>query len=302
MQPILLILAAGVGSRYGGLKQLDRIGPNGETLLDYSIYDAVKSGFGKVVFIIRENLESDFKEMFINRLRDHVEVDYVFQEIWMIPEGILIPDERQKPWGTGHAVLMAADRIDRPFAGINSDDFYGRKAYQALAGYYSGWTKEKENDYCMIGYRLDKTLSEFGSVSRGICRINENHELVDVVERTSIEKTREGILFKEGSSRVALLPPDTIVSMNCWGFTPTFFQHLNTSFNTFIRKNYENLKAELYIPSVVSELIQSKQAGVKVLSCDEQWFGMTYQEDRSFVMESIRKLIRKGVYPQKLWG
>lgn len=302
MQPILLILAAGVGSRYGGLKQLDRIGPNGETLLDYSIYDAVKSGFGKVVFIIKESLEADFKEMFINRLRDHVEMDYVFQEIWMVPEGLLIPDERQKPWGTGHAVLMAADRINQPFAVINSDDFYGRKAYQALADYYKAWTPEKTNDYCMVGYRLDKTLSEFGSVSRGICRIKENHELVDVVERTRIEKTPEGIVFREGSTQAAILPPDTIVSMNCWGFTPSFFQYLKKGFDAFIGKNYENLKAELYIPSVVSELIQSGQANVKVLSCDEQWFGMTYQEDRSFVVDSIRKLIRKGVYPQKLWG
>ncbi len=302
MQPTLLILAAGVGSRYGGLKQLDRIGPNGETLLDYSIYDAINSGFGKVVFIINERLEAGFKEMFINRLRDHIEVDYVFQEIWMVPEGILVPDERQKPWGTGHAVLMAEGRIDKPFAVINSDDFYGRKAYRALADYYQDWTPGRENDYCMVGYRLDKTLSDFGSVSRGICRIGENRELLDVVERTSIEGTGKGIVYLEGNEPAVIMSPDTTVSMNCWGFTPSFFEQLKTGFDSFIKKNYENQKAEFYIPSVVNKLIQSKQSGVKVLSCDEQWFGMTYQDDRVVVVDSIRALIRKGVYPQKLWG
>ncbi len=302
MQPVLLILAAGVGSRYGGLKQLDRIGPNGETLLDYSIYDAVKSGFGKVVFIINEKLEAGFKEMFINRLRDHVEVDYVFQEIWMVPEGILVPEERQKPWGTGHAVLMAADLIDRPFAVINADDFYGRNAYQALTGYYKGWTPERKNDYCMIGYRLDRTLSEFGSVSRGICQVNGQRELIDVVERTSIEKTAGGVAYREGNEAAVIIPSDSLVSMNFWGFTPSFFSYLQSGFDAFIRKDYENPKAEFYIPFVVNQLIQTSQAGVRVLSCDEQWFGMTYPEDRAFVVDNIRALIRKGVYPQKLWG
>jgi len=302
MHPTLLILAAGVGSRYGGLKQLDRIGPNGETLLDYSIYDAIDSGFGKVVFIIKESLEAGFKEMFINRLRDHVEVDYVFQEIWMVPEGILVPDERQKPWGTGHAVLMAENLIDGPFAVINSDDFYGRKAYRELAAYYKDWTPGRVNDYCMVGYRVDKTLSDFGSVSRGICLVNANGELADVVERTSIERTPAGIVYREGGEPAVVIPPETVVSMNCWGFTPSFFGHLKKGFETFISKNYENPKAEFYIPSVVNTLIKSGEAEVKVLSCDEQWFGMTYQEDRAFVMESIRALVRKGIYPQKLWG
>ena len=230
MKPTLLILAAGVGSRYGGLKQLDRIGPNGETLLDYSIYDAMQSGFGKVVFIIKESLEADFKELFINRLRDFIEVDYVFQEIWMVPEGILVPDERQKPWGTGHAVMMAEDRINGPFAVINSDDFYGRKAYKALADYYQGWTPEKKNDYCMVGYRLDKTLSEFGSVSRGVCKLNQAEELVDVVERTSIERTPLGIVYKDSKEGSVDLPPDAIVSMNSWGFTHSLFGYLKSEF------------------------------------------------------------------------
>ena len=301
MKPTLLILAAGVGSRYGGLKQLDRIGPNGETLLDYSIYDAVRAGFGKVVFIIRESLEEGFKELFINRLRDHIDVDYVFQEIWMVPEGVLVPDERQKPWGTGHAVLMAAERINEPFAVINSDDFYGRKAYEALASYYKDWTSARKDDYCMVGYRLERTLSEFGTVSRGVCVTSQEGFLEDVVERTSIERSANGIVFREGNKDAVVLPEGTIVSMNCWGFTPSFFNYLNKGFTDFIRKNYENLKSEFYIPSMVNQLIHGGKAKVKVLSCDEQWFGMTYQEDRAYVVESIRHLIRKGEYPQKLW-
>lgn len=301
MQPALLILAAGVGSRYGGLKQLDRIGPNGETLLDYSIYDAVQSGFGKVVFIIKESIEDGFKEMFINRLRDHVEVDYVFQEIWMVPEGILVPDERQKPWGTGHAVMMADGRIDTPFAVINSDDFYGRSAYKALADYYKDWTPQRSDDYCMVGYQLKNTLSEFGSVSRGVCRTNAEGFLEDVVERTSIERTGQGIVYREGADQTVVLPEETLVSMNCWGFTPSFFGHLKKGFGTFIDRNYENLKSEFYIPSVVNQLVQSGKAGVKVLSCNEQWFGMTYPQDKPIVVDSIRKLVRKGEYPQKLW-
>lgn len=302
MKPTLLILAAGVGSRYGGLKQLDRIGPYGETLLDYSIYDALHAGFGKVVFIIKESLEKDFKEVFINRLKDHIEIDYVFQEIWMVPEGILIPDARQKPWGTGHAVLMAAGRIQNPFAVINSDDFYGRKAYKALTDYYRGWSPEKENDYCMVGYRLDKTLSDFGTVSRGICETGRNMFLEDVVERTSIERTPSGIVFTEVTQPPRVLRDDSVVSMNFWGFTPSFFGYLQKGFDDFIRKNQDNLKSEFYIPSVVNELIKSGTVKVKVLSCDEQWFGMTYKEDRAFVVDRIKTLIHEGVYPQKLWG
>jgi UTP-glucose-1-phosphate uridylyltransferase len=301
MKPTLIILAAGVGSRYGGLKQLDRIGPDGETLLDYSIYDAIQAGFGKVVFVIRESLEADFKEMFINRLSDYIEVDYVLQEIWMVPEGVLVPDERQKPWGTGHAVLMAENRIQGPFAVINSDDFYGRQAYTTLAAYYRGWSPEKENDYCMIGYRLDKTLSEFGTVARGICETNKAMDLLDVVERTSIERTPSGIVFTEGKEPPRLLQDDSIVSMNFWGFTPSFFGYLKKGFDAFIRINHENLKSEFYIPSMVNELIKSNKVKVRVLSCDEQWFGMTYKEDRAFVVKSIRSLIREGIYPQKLW-
>ncbi len=302
MKPTLLILAAGIGSRYGGLKQLDKIGPNGETIIDYSIYDAIRAGFGKVIFIIKESIEDDFKETFVEKLKDKIAVDYVFQEIWMVPEGILVPDERQKPWGTGHAVMMADGKIDGPFAVINSDDFYGRGAYQTLSDYYKVWTPERENDYCMVGYHVGNTLSEFGSVSRGVCTGDQEKYLVDVVERTHIEKTASGIVFKEEHERYTGLPDETIVSMNFWGFTPSFFGYLNKGFAEFIRKNVENLKAEFYIPSMVNDLIKSDRATVRILDCPDKWFGMTYKEDRETVVRSIRELIKQGIYPENLWG
>jgi len=302
MKPTLLILAAGMGSRYGGLKQLDRIGPFGETIIDYSIYDAIHAGFGKVIFIIKESIEQDFKETFVEKLRDRVEVDYVFQETWMVPEGILIPDERHKPWGTGHAVMMAEEKITGPFAVINADDFYGREAYVSLADYYKGWTREKKNDYCMVGFNLANTLSEFGSVSRGICQINTSANLIDVLERTHIERMNHHIVFKEDNGNMKEISGDTIVSMNFWGFTPSFFQQLKTGFASFIRENAENPRAEFYIPSMVNQLIKSGNFSVKVLNCEGKWFGMTYKEDRERVIKSIRKLIKQKIYPEKLWG
>jgi NDP-sugar pyrophosphorylase family protein len=196
MKPTLLILAAGIGSRYGGLKQLDQIGPSGETIIDYSIYDAIQAGFGMVMFIIKESIEEDFKETFIERLKEKIAIDYVFQETWMVPEGIVIPDNRSKPWGTGHAVMMADGRINGPFAVINADDFYGRGAFMTLAHYYRNWTRDKATDYCMVGYRVANTLSEFGAVSRGVCQSGENSFLVDVVERTHIERREAGIAYK----------------------------------------------------------------------------------------------------------
>jgi len=302
MKPTLLILAAGIGSRYGGLKQLDKIGPSGETIIDYSIYDAIQSGFGKVIFIIKESIEQEFKETFVEKLQDKIAIDYVFQEIWMVPEGILVPEERQKPWGTGHAVMMAEGKIKGPFAVINSDDFYGPAAYKALADYYKGWTPERENDYCMVGYHVANTLSEFGAVSRGVCTSDESMFLVDVVERTHIERTARGIGFKNEEGQIVHLPGETIVSMNFWGFTPSFFKFLATGFADFIKKNSENLKSEFYIPSVVNTLIKNRHASVRILDCHEKWFGMTYKEDRETVVRSIRELIRQGTYPENLWG
>ena len=302
MKPTLLILAAGMGSRYGGLKQLDQVGPSGETIIDYSIYDAIRAGFGKVIFIIKESIEDDFKEAFVERLKDKIAIDYVFQETWMVPEGIVIPDDRSKPWGTGHAVMMADGKIKGPFAVINADDFYGRGAFESLANYYRDWSEERTNDYCMVGYRVANTLSEFGAVSRGVCQPDEKSFLVDVVERTHIVRQQTGIVFKNEKEQFVTIPDDTFVSMNFWGFTPSFFGFLNRGFEDFIKKNAENLKAEFYIPSVVNELIKSEQATVRILHCDEKWFGMTYKEDRAMVVKSIRELIRAGVYPENLWG
>ncbi|MEI6435038.1 MAG: sugar phosphate nucleotidyltransferase [Bacteroidota bacterium] len=302
MKPTLLILAAGIGSRYGGLKQLDQIGPSGETIIDYSIYDAMSAGFDKIIFIIKEAIEEDFKEAFVERLKDKVNIDYVFQETWMVPEGIEIPDNRSKPWGTGHAVMMADGKINGPFAVINGDDFYGRGAFQTLADYYNNWSPDRANDYCMVGYRLTNTLSEFGAVSRGVCETNADAFLVDVVERTHIERSSAGIVYKNDQGKFVVIEDNTIVSMNFWGFTPSFFGYLKSGFEEFILKNGGDLKSEFYIPSMVNSLIKSQQASVKILNCDEQWFGMTYKEDRLHVIKSIRALIQKGIYPENLWG
>ncbi|HNY02210.1 MAG TPA: nucleotidyltransferase [Bacteroidales bacterium] len=302
MKPTLLILAAGMGSRYGGLKQLDRVGPSGETIIDYSIFDAIRAGFGKVIFIIKEAIEDDFKEAFMERLSDRADLDYVFQETWMVPEGIVIPDNRSKPWGTGHAVMMADGKIDGPFAVINADDFYGRGAFEALAGYYRGWTHARENDYCMMGYRLGNTLSEFGGVSRGLCVPDPDSFLVDVVERTHIER-KDGVITYSGENGSQVeVPGSSIVSMNFWGFTPSFFSHLRKGFGEFIARNASDLKAEFYIPTVVNELIRTGRATVRILPCEEKWFGMTYKEDRPKVVASIRELVNRGVYPENLWG
>jgi len=301
MKPALVILAAGIGSRYGGIKQLDKIGPWGETIVDYSIYDAVRAGFGKVIFIIKESIEQDFKEIFIKKLQDQVEIDYVLQELWMVPEGIRVPDNRQKPWGTGHALLLAAGKINGPFAVINSDDFYGRGAYQALAKYFQKWTNTRSSDFCMIGYRLGNTVSEHGYVSRGICQTNADSFLVDIVERTHIELLESGIVYQDEENRFTI-PSDTIVSMNFWGFTPSIFEYLKSGFDIFLQKNIGNSKAEFFIPSIVNELIKKDKVTVKVLNCHEKWFGMTYKEDREMVIQSIRKLIKEGIYPGNLWG
>jgi UTP-glucose-1-phosphate uridylyltransferase len=300
MKPTLLILAAGIGSRYGGLKQLDRIGPSGETIVDYSIYDALQAGFGKVVFIIKEAIEKDFREVFVDKLKDKVNIECVMQEIRKVPDGITVPAERQKPWGTGHAILMADGTIDGPFAVINSDDFYGRGAYRAVAEYYRDWSPDRGNDYCMVGYSVANTLSEFGAVSRGVCRADGNGFLVDVVERTHIERTPAGIRFIERDIEFPL-PDDAIVSMNFWGFTPSFFSHLQRGFGEFIRKNAGDLKAEYYIPAEVNQLVRNRMATVRVLQSTDKWFGMTYREDRDTVVNSIRPLIKNGIYPENLW-
>ena len=300
IKPTLLILAAGIGSRYGGLKQLDKVGPGGEAIIDYSIYDAIQAGFGKVVFVIRKSIETDFREFIGNKLDGKIEVEYVFQELDKLPDGIIPNPERQKPYGTGHAVLMAADAIKENFAVINADDFYGREAYETIAKYF-GELDTNANDNCMVGYNLKNTLSDNGYVSRGQCSSDENAYLIDVVERTHIEKKADGIFFENEEKEQIKLDENTLVSMNFWGFTPQFFAQLNTRFTKFIGENKDQLKAEFYIPTAVNEMIEEGIAKTKVLESDAAWFGVTYQEDRPVVVESIRKLIRAGKYPEKLF-
>ncbi len=299
-KPTLLILAAGIGSRYGGLKQLDTVGPNGEAIIDYSIYDAIQAGFGKVVFVIRKSIEKDFKEFIGNKLDGKIKVEYAFQELDKIPEGIKLNPERVKPLGTGHAVLVAADAIEENFAVINADDFYGRDAYTTIAKHFA----ELDNnslDNCMVGYNLKNTLSDHGYVSRGQCTSDNNNFLVDVVERTHIEKKSNGVFFENEDGKEELLDGNTLVSMNFWGFTPKFFTELETKFTNFIDTNKNELKAEFFIPTVVNELITEGKGKTKVLESDAAWFGVTYQEDRPVVVESIRKLIKEGKYPENLW-
>ncbi len=299
-KPTLLILAAGIGSRYGGLKQLDTVGPNGEAIIDYSIYDAIQAGFGKVVFVIRKSIEKDFIEFIGNKLDGKIEVEYAFQELDKIPEGISLNLERVKPLGTGHAVLVAANVINENFAVINADDFYGRDAYITIANHFS----ELDNnslDNCMVGYNLKNTLSDHGYVSRGQCTSDNNNYLVDVVERTHIEKKTDGIYFESEEGKEELLDGSTLVSMNFWGFTPKYFDELEHRFAKFVEVNKNELKAEFFIPTVVNELIIEGKGKTKVLESDAAWFGVTYQEDRPVVVESIRALIKAGKYPENLW-
>ncbi len=299
-KPTLLVLAAGMGSRYGGLKQIDTLGPNGETIIDYSIYDAIRAGFGKVVMVIRKNIEEEFKQVFYKKYSGKIDIEYVLQEIEYVPEGAIYHPDRVKPWGTAHAVLMAADVIKEPFGVINGDDFYGADAFKQMGTYLS----QQQNDdtsYCMVGYQLARTLSDYGFVSRGVCKIDNDQMLLEVTECTQIKRIGSVICYKDPQEVNQPLPDDQIVSMNCWGFTPTYFSYLRQAFEEFIRANGNNLKAELYIPTVLSELIQAKKASVKVLSSEAEWFGVTYKEDRSFVVNRLKKLTEEGTYPSPLW-
>jgi UTP-glucose-1-phosphate uridylyltransferase len=301
MKPTLLILAAGMGSRYGGLKQLDKLGPNGETIIDYSIYDAKRAGFGKVVFVIRKDIEEEFKEVIISRLFGKIEVDYCLQELEYLPTGFELPTERKKPWGTGHAILMAAEKIKEPFGVINADDFYGADAFKVLAEFFAGLKSENENLYAMVGYDVANTLSEFGSVSRGVCLENEENYLVSVTERTHIDRSHNGIAYQDEKGDLVFLTPKTIVSMNFWGFTTQIFKQLSERFTGFLNENIHNLKSEFYIPSVVNDLIETKETSAKVLHSSARWFGVTYREDRELAVSKIKQLVEEGVYPENLW-
>jgi dTDP-glucose pyrophosphorylase len=300
-KPTLLVLAAGMGSRYGSLKQIDPVGPSGETIIDYSIYDAIRAGFGKVVFIIRKSFEQDFNDIFISKLQQYIPVEYVFQEIDKVPEGLAVSPERTKPWGTAHAVLMAKDVIHEPFAVINGDDFYGSEAFQTMADYLNSLTAETQTQYSLVGYQVGNTMSENGTVSRGICLEDDKEFLVSVTERHHIQYANGGIAFEEDDAALVFIHPDTLVSMNFWGFTPEYFKQTEALFSDFVKNNSDSLKAEFYIPFAIDNLINNKIASVKVLRSDAKWFGVTYKEDKPFVIEKLAQLIKSGVYPAKLW-
>lgn len=299
MKPTLLILAAGMGSRFGGLKQVEPVGPNGETILEYSIFDAIRAGFGKVVFVIRESFAEDFKARFESKLSGKIKIEYVYQELNKLPEGFELPDGREKPWGTGHAVLMAKDKINEPFAAINADDFYGAEAYQVMAEYLSKSVKSEV--FSMVGYQLNNTLSDFGSVSRGICVTNQNNQLSKITETHKIRLEHGTILCESENHETVELTGKETVSMNFWGFHPSVFNRIENQFINFLKENIQLPKSEFYIPFVVFEMIQKGQVAVDVLKADSPWFGVTYKEDKPFVIEQIEQLTRKGIYPDKLW-
>jgi NDP-sugar pyrophosphorylase family protein len=299
MKPSLLVLAAGMGSRYGGNKQLDQVGPSGETIIDYSIYDAKRAGFGKVVFVIRRDIEEQFKETFVKRLKDVIEIDYVFQELGNLPEGFTVPAERQKPWGTSHAILVAREKIKEPFGVINSDDYYGVDAFKIL---YKFLTEDKdENNYCIVGYKLGNTLSEHGQVNRGICKVSAKGFLENIVETRGIEKTADGASVTDAGGKIQHYTGEEIVSMNLWGFKPSCFKFLNIEFSNFLRTKISDPKSELDIPTSVDTFVKKGEMTIRILTSNSRWFGVTYREDKPFVVESIRKMVDAGIYPEKLF-
>lgn len=302
-KPTLLVLAAGMGSRYGGLKQMDPMGPSGETVIDYSVFDAIRAGFGKVVFVIRKDFEQAFREGVGARFADKIEVDYAFQALDALPEGFALAEGREKPWGTGHAIAVAAGVVDTPFAVINADDFYGRDAYQQMADHLNSTSSSvSPAPFSMVGFRLKNTLSEFGTVSRGVCDIGENDLLKTVRELTKIEKTETGARHVEEDGSEIILNGKEIVSMNMWGFTPEVFAQLDRLFANFLTERGSELKSEFYIPFAVDELVGEGKATVTVLRTSSSWFGVTYQDDREHVVASIQQLVDAGEYPADLQG
>ena len=300
MKPTLFVLAAGMGSRYGGLKQLDGLGPNGETIMDYSIFDAIRGGFGKLVFVIRKSFEEDFRNKILSKYENHIPCELVFQDLNDLPEGFTCPEGRQKPWGTNHAVLMGKSVIKEPFAVINADDFYGRDSF-AVIGKQLSEMGDKQNEYCMVGYRVGNTLSESGSVARGVCETNEAGYLTGVVERTAIERIDGDIQFIDENGQKVVLEENVPVSMNMWGFTPDYFVHSEKYFVDFLKENIDKPKSEFFIPLVVNELITKGIATVKVLDTTAKWFGVTYAADRQGVVDKIQALVNAGEYPNKLF-
>ena len=303
MKPTLLLLAAGMGSRYGGLKQLDGLGPNGETIMDYSIYDAIQAGFGKIVFVIRRDFEEQFREQVLSKYEGHIPAELVFQSLDALPEGFSVPEGREKPWGTNHAVLMAKDVIKEPFCVINCDDFYNRDAFKVIGKFLSELPEGSKNKYAMVGFRVGNTLSENGTVARGICSKDAEGNLTTVVERTEIMRVNGPVCYKDENGEWVAVEDNTPVSMNMWGFTPDYFEHSEEYFKEFLAdpKNISNLKAEFFIPLMVNKLINEKTSTVQVLDTTSKWFGVTYAADRQDTVDRIQKLIDEGGYPSKLF-
>ncbi len=300
MKPTLFILAAGMGSRYGGLKQLDGLGPNGETIMDYSVFDALRAGFGKIVFVIREDFAEDFKNIVLKKYEDKVPCEICFQALDKLPEGYSVPEGRTKPWGTNHAILMAKDIIKEPFAVINADDFYGKEAFEVMAKFLTQVDGE-QNCYCMAGYRIENTLSEHGSVNRGVCKTDFDKHLTDVVERCNIERKADGQIQFEENGEIHTIAEGTPVSMNMWGFTPEYFTYSEEAFKAFLDEHGQEMKSEFFIPTLVNDLIVAGTATCEVLDTTAKWFGVTYAEDRPMVVSRIQALIDAEVYPHKLF-
>jgi dTDP-glucose pyrophosphorylase len=299
MKPTLLVLAAGMGSRYGGNKQLDEVGPSGETIIDYSIFDAIRAGFGKIVFVIRKDIEIQVKERFVEKLRDRIEVDYVFQEITNLPEGVRVTPERQKPWGTSHAILVTEKKIREPFGVINADDFYGAESFKILHDFLVN--DNDPNCYTIVGYKLGNTLSEHGHVNRGVCKVSPEGLLQNIVETRQIEKIKGGAKAPGPDGKDIHFTGNEVVSMNLWGFKPSCYTFLGREFRNFIDKNGMDPKSELDIPTSVDKFIKNGEIKIKILMSNERWFGVTYREDKPFVVGSIKKMIRKGIYPVRIY-
>lgn len=298
MKPTLLVLAAGMGSRYGGNKQLDEVGPSGETIIDYSIYDAIRAGFGKIVFVIRRDIEEQVRERFVKKLKGKIEVEYVFQEITDLPEGMKVHPERAKPWGTSHAILVAVNKIKEPFGVINADDYYGVESFRILHDFLMN--DKDPNNYCIVGYKMKNTLSDHGHVNRGVCNVGSDGLLKNIVETRQIEKLPDGAQAPVHDGKMEKFTGDEVVSMNLWGFKPSCFGFLEKEFRNFINTGGMDLKSELDIPTSVDKFVKSGEITIQILMSNERWFGVTYREDKPFVVENIGNMIRKGVYPSKI--
>ncbi|MBL0025344.1 MAG: nucleotidyltransferase [Saprospiraceae bacterium] len=302
MKPTLLILAAGMGSRYGKLKQMDAFGPNGETIIDYSIYDAINAGFGKVVFVIRDFFKEEFERYFRNKLHDKIEIEFVSQELYMVPDNIAFDNKREKPWGTAHAIWVAKDVIHEPFGVINADDYYGVDSFSKLSAFLKASGDNRSKEFSVISYYLRNTLSEHGTVNRGVCRINENGNLIDIKECIKIKRDIDGIIRYPNNDGHIELDENTLVSMNMWGFLPSYFDYCERFFSQFLSHEGHLPTSEFFIPTLVDTLIKKQILDVKVLNTESDWFGVTYQEDKPIVMDKICALIEKGIYPKNLWN